>query len=488
MGRRSRGKERHVRTEPATAEVAGPAGAPRASRTIQILVVLLLAGPTLVATAQRIASNIGLDFYNFWGVSAALRTGDGHIGDPYENGTRYLDRIRQVVASSGDDKLQAVSREWSAPDFTGSPLLYTIFGAVSREYTGALSAFQVMQVIAFLASCLFLAHIYRFGLFSGACLALISLIGYQPFVADLRVANLGCLQLALLAALLACARMLHERPHGRRGLLLCSAVLALLAAATLTKPNIALIAGFLALHLAVRHGRRVFLIGSGVAGVVALTLFILPCVYFGTWTVWRDWYGFVYGADPLMLVRSVVDGNYSTVAMVSHALGVGVRSTAMAIGTTLVASLGVATTFAGAAREDTGAAGGPVRRAARHLVARMGEEPELALAIGVGLTMAVSPLLWFHYYLIALIPCFWLLHERSGTRVAAWCAAASMVLSSGVPGILIGLALSEGAVAWATAISWIPLWAGVLVMVARPADRTEFDVAAIRLVPAGASE
>ncbi|HVZ49240.1 MAG TPA: hypothetical protein VG916_10685, partial [Gemmatimonadaceae bacterium] len=300
--------------------------APRVSRTVQLLILVLLAAPTLVSTAQRVATNVGVDFYNVWGVSAALHAAGPALGDPWRNGDGYLAKVRELVAASGDPKLQQVATYWRVPDYTGSPLLYTIFGPMAGPYSGTLSTYQAVQVIAFVAACVLLAQLYGVDFFSASFIALISLIGYQPFVSDLRVANLGSVQFAVLAVMLACARALrtrHADTGGARAVALCAVVLAALVGLTLAKPNITLVTACIAVHLALRHGRRTFVPAALVAVGVGAALAILPCLYFGSWGVWHDWYSFVYGSNALMLVRNVDDGNYSTVAIAASALGAG---------------------------------------------------------------------------------------------------------------------------------------------------------------------
>src|ERR1043166_3644862 len=68
-----------------------PASAPRHGRTIQTLMLVLLAAPTLISTADRIRTGYGFDFYNFWGVAEARQSEGADLGDPYRNGTVYLD-------------------------------------------------------------------------------------------------------------------------------------------------------------------------------------------------------------------------------------------------------------------------------------------------------------------------------------------------------------------------------------------------------------
>lgn len=464
--------ERAAIVEPAAEQ---PRPTPRPKRLIQILILVMLAAPTLISTADRIRTGYGFDFYNFWGVTVARRSQGPALGDPYRNGADYLAKVKQVGTANDTAKLGVAADYWHSPDYTATPLLYMVFGLVPRDFDVALAVYQTVQVAAFVVAWLVLGYLCGIDLFSASCLALASLIAYQPFVSDLRVANLGSVQFVLLVGMLAWARALRDRclrdsAGGRRRVVACAALFAALAAVTLFKPNVALVAVLLAAHLAIRHGRKRVLPAAAAALCVAALLVILPALYFGTWDVWKDWYTFVYGSNADMLVRSISDGNYSTVAMLSAILDTSASGTAITIMALLVGSLVVA---AATVRDAAGD-----RVGWRAAAARLGDEPELAACVGVALTLAASPLLWLHYYIIALIPCLWLLLARPASPWVARLAALCIVLSSGVPGLLLTWAGWGLAIPVTTAMSWLPLWVATLMAVRAPRERSAWPTPA----------
>jgi hypothetical protein len=95
-------------------------------------------------------------------------------------------------------------------------------------------------------------------------------------------------------------------------------------------------------------------------------------------------------------------------------------------------------------------------------MARVAGDLHLAMAIAITLTLALPPLVWFHYYILALIPSLWLLNLPSTRPSLRWCGLAALVLSAGLPA---GLFLLLG---WNTsghvsgALSWLVLWLGIL--------------------------
>lgn len=109
--------------------------------------LVLLAAPALISTADRVRSGYGFDFYNSWGVAVARQSEEGpDLGDPYRDGAAYLERAQRIATASNDAKLGVAASYWHAPDYTGTPLLYTMFGMVPSDYTVALTVFQTVQV------------------------------------------------------------------------------------------------------------------------------------------------------------------------------------------------------------------------------------------------------------------------------------------------------------------------------------------------------
>ena len=426
------------------------------------LIVLFLVSLALSQVAGPISKEVGIDFYQYWGVPVALRLSGDTLGAPYKNGQRYTETLREYAARAGDPRLQAANSFWTGPDFAASPLLYTAFTPVSRSYTASLAAFRTLQLALFLGSVLFLGHLHRLERFYLACLALLCVLVYQPLLSDLRVANLGCFQLAALTGLLFLAGAVTRAPSFARRAALATVYLAALAALALSKPNLLVISALLAAHLAVRHGPRLFIASALPAAAAAAVLAVVPCLYFGSWSVWREWYEFVYGADAYMLVRSVDSGNYSTALLLSSRLGLDVYAVSIVLlamlGASLLAALAWSRRSSAATESSTGRA---ALRAAQQIVG----DPRMAMAVGIVLTMAGSPLYWLHYYLLLLIPTLWLLSAPASATYLAWLAAAAVVTSSGMLAPLFWWLQRLDALPPSIALSWLPLWCAILLRI-----------------------
>ena len=432
--------------------------------------MVILAAVVLSQPVPRVFEAIGIDFYNFWGVPVAMRITGHTLESPYTQGPRYSEVLKQYAATANQPKLTAAARFWTGPDFTASPLLYTAFAWVSSDYAASLRAFQVVQMLSFVAAFLLLGHVYRVGLFHLLCLTLVCFVFYQPLLSDLRVANLGCLQfLYLTVALYLASALPRVSAFGRRAWL-AAALLAALALLTLGKPNVALISVLLAMHVLVRHGRRLFLIAAVPAVIVAAAALGLASLYFHSWTVWRDWYRFVYGANAYMLVRPVTQGNYSTSVLLSSWLGVDVY----VAGVVLAALLGLSLIVASV--RGSGPSWSPAALW-RNMLTCVFENPRVALAIGLLVTVAVSPVYWLHYYVVCLIPSLWFLNASRFARSRGTLAAVAVVMSSGVLGVLLWALRWPDAMPSTIALSWLPLWCALLVGLHTPESGDRRDVA-----------
>lgn len=438
---------------------------PRIPGPVPCLILLILGSLALSQSAAHISRVVGMDFYQYWGVPVAMRLTGHTLGSPYRDGQRYVETLKAYAATVTDAKLKAASGFWGGPDFAASPLLYTAFTLVSTDYTVAVQTFQALQLVFFLGAFLLLGALYRFDPFHLLCLAFLCVLFYQPLLSDLRVANLGCFQLIGLTGLLFLGGAIARAPFFLRRAGLGALFLAALAMLTLCKPNVALISALLAVHLGVRHGRRLFVAAALTAVIAAALLLILPCLYFGSWTVWREWYDFVYGSNAHMLVRRVADGNFSTAVLLSSWLGLDVYAVSLVLLGLLAASPIVAAGWSRIAGPPAGSSGGQAAVAA---LRRVFEDARLALGIGIVLTMAISPLYWLHYYVLLLIPALWLLNAPARSGYVPGLAALAVLMSSGILEFVFRLLQWPGAIPASIALSWLPLWGAVLLHMSSP--------------------
>jgi hypothetical protein len=433
------------------------------SRPVALLILLILVQLVVAQSLNLVPRIITVDFFQYWGVGAARRMATEPLGTPYRDMRAYWTVLNQHTTGSSVAKLDALSRAANRPGFTATPLTYLGFAAFPADFTTAAAVYHVIQLLAFFGGVIVVGRVYRFALFPLVCLACVLVLGSGPVSSDLRVGNIGCLQFAALAGCVAVADRLRQTP---RPAVVGGVLLSGVAVLVLVKPNIVPALGMLALHLWVVRGPRVFVLSAVPAVVVGAVAVVAPCLYFGTRSVWYEWYRFVFGHNPYALARAPGGGNYSGSRLFATWLGVDVWVVIAAI----LALIGLSALAVLAGRDiRTVAAAG---LAVRATLARVLGDLHVATAIGVIASIALPPLTWYHYYVIALIPGLWLLTAPPGpgSRPAMLCGLAGLILGLGLLNVLFIPLGWTGAVSFVTALSWIPLWAGVLLRLRAPAD------------------
>jgi len=428
-------------------------------KTLMIAVLALLA----VQQWQRRPPAVGFDFYQFWAVSKARSFTEEKLASPYVERERYAAALSAHAQQSPDERLRTSSGyRGGTLDLTGTPLFYWVFGGMPRDYTVSLVLYQLVLLMMFLVCAVVMGAVYHKGAFDLLPLACLLLLAHDPLVSDLYVGNVNAVQLGVLALFGVwsdrCAARRDARPSLRR----CAMMVGALVLVTLLKPNLALVCLLLACHLWVIHGTRLFLRALAVGVVFGVVLMALPCLRFGSWRVWLDWYTFLAGAGGGGLVYPVADGNFATVVLLADALGIGVVKAGLLVAFVLLASL------YGALRGSMRGGDGSSRTLAE-AGSRLLRDPQLCLAVGIVVTLAISPLVWKHYYVLSLLPAFWLLSPRRRGLWPGALSAASIVLTSGVVvATLAGQWVGVRALwPYGFALGLLPLWLAVLIVVAR---------------------
>ncbi len=421
-------------------------------RAVAALIVLILVELVVAQSLNLFPRVTSIDFYQYWGVSAARRLSDQALDTPYTNAAGYRAVLDEYAARFGPSKAEGLR----APAFTATPFAYMLFAVFPADYPRAALLFHALQVLLFVAAVIVLGGLYRYPLFPLLCLAFLLVLGSGPLFSDVRLGNLGCFQLFALAGVLALADRLRRVPGAAA---LGAVVLSSLTLLTLVKPNVALVAAIMAVHLWLAHGNRLFAIAAVPALVSGAAAVVIPCLYFRSWTVWQEWYRVVVGADPYRLAVDPGGGNYSSTRQLSLWLQADVWTVAAFIAAALIISM-IAVSVKAERRLRASSPWAGLASAFR--------DPHLAAAIGVTMTIALSPLFWYHYYVLALIPGLWLLNASSPPGYLPLCGLAALVLSSGLLNVLLLPLGWTGAAAAGAALSWVPLWGGILLRTGSP--------------------
>lgn len=434
-----------------------------ASLKTSLLLAALVAGPAF-QILEALSKNAAIDFYQYWAVPKALTLPDFGSPSPYTERKKYADALNRYAAQSYDEGLREVSRFRSQFHFTGTPLFYAAFVVFPTHYSTAVRVFRATEVLLFVMAILVCGWLHRVGPSESLLFASVLLATYQPFRSDYQVGNVNTFQLFVCVLLTAYAERLLDRRNGPGRLAARTLFLSALGALTLFKPNLAVVALLLGMHVLVRHGMRLSPQAITLAAACSLVLLVLPCPSFGSWTIWQEWFGTVYGGGGhgtmAALAASPTLGNYAALGMVSSRLGVGVFAAQAVMGVALgLPALGA---LALATRQS------PARTQAiwRGMILAL-RDPHMVMAAGVIALFASSPLVWLHYYTLVLLPGLWLLwgrHEWVGARALG---ALSILLASGVLSVVSAVFRQPEVRALMFVSSWVPVWIGVVAAAAR---------------------
>ena len=413
------------------------------------------------------------DFYNFWGVAAAKQWDPTLQGPyagkkgPHDGAQRYSAALAERAAQSHDKKLKKATHvRRKGMYLTSTPFLYASFGifeSSDSSYTVAWRNYFALQVLTFAASIVAVVYVYSGALFPGLVLALTLIITFVPFHSDLNVGNLNSIQLGGVTLLvLASKRAVSASPtRQKRLVVLGNSVWPVRHGAAQAQSGL-IFCCHDASCLIASNGWRDFLRWLLPWGtLLGVILVVWSGSIFGRVSVWIDWYDKVFGADPGRLVFPSDMGNVSTALWLSETVSVpiSIATFALVAGVLLLAILGIGWV---SVRAGTGLRGG-VRLAVEAF-----RDPASAATIGLILTFALMPLVWFHYYVLILFPALWLASKPDHGSVVRLAGALSVLLAAGVLQSVMGPFFGWRGLQYdAVALSWIPVWVGVVIVLIR---------------------
>jgi len=416
----------------------------------QTLLTLLLAAVASFAYANHRERTAGVDFYANWAAAAAQRSAGQSLGSPYINLDGYADIHRTMVMQHPDDEPlflatafwynSAAGRSWLPLQ---TPLIFTSFTLFPSDFS---FAFALYRWSAWL---LFIFALALWGSLSPSLAgwmpasAFILLLSFFPVQRDLGVGNVGVFLLAGLVSALVLVHRIKRLSAGHA--VVFQAVLATwLTFLTLFKPLVllpCLLVGLYVLVTGTSRERVAFLLASTAS--LALCL-LVSSWFFGSWTVWLDWFDYLAVRKHMVFPSSSF--NCSLVIILVERFGTNPLVFSAAIGGVLIGSLLVV--FRSRVLTARSLFGDPVQLASLSILA----------------TLAVSPLVWHHYYVLAVLPALWLFSRRDGSLLitglvlVAWLANTPLIVNW-----LLAQSHSDGAL-MLQSVSWVPLWIGSLLV------------------------
>jgi len=298
---------------------------------------------------------------------------------------RLVEQYRSKALAENPKSRRAAAAKWPFPGVTGSPFLYSTVNMLSTgNYESSYRIWSTLSLISFSAAILLVCHLLGFSMTASLAIFVPCLFWMDAFHSDLRVANINSIQLGMLAL----AYFLLSRDTKMVYLLSAGALIAMIA---VLKPNLAPVSLLLLGAWLIRGQRRKFLFG--LAGMAVGVLFALGVsgLFFGGMGIWFQWLDRLFWLTQIHMPVSA--GNYDILRSLGLTLGArGQIVLAMVICALTLGFLWWGRKSDGQAREQA-----PEARRERELI-------EYAQLIGMGclVHMMVSPLVWLHYYVLAI--------------------------------------------------------------------------------------
>ena len=408
----------------------------------------------------------GVDFYHYWGVAKAQQLSPSPLNSPYIATDTYAEVLNRYAETIEDKRLRAANAYRRTLDLTGTPLLYTFFAILPENYTRAIVSFRFFQLILFILAILLIGVLQNCS-DNFLTLALVLSVTFIPFLIDLRVGNLNAIQLFLIiisTLLVDRANCHHSHQRLHSGLI----ATCLFIFITLLKPNLILPLSALSISFLVRYGvpKLTVLIPAGIA--FSTLLILLTSVFLGSSQVWLDWYSLVSNRDRL--AYSLVSDNFSTPLLISHHYNLDIYAAVAVLAAFLAISLGSAILISAFKR---GLAVGD----SLNVMLDLFRDTGLTVSIAMTVTIALSPLVWVHYYTLLLLPALWVINPNRYCRRANWFSLIAIAYSGGIILQLLSslrITLSPELHATSFILGWVFVWARILLIVLNLSDKKSY--------------
>jgi hypothetical protein len=431
---------------------------------IYILIISLLICTALISAITLFKTSQGIDFYHYWGVMKAQKWSEGKLGSPYKEPGEYA-KVLNAHSDRSDDRRLKIANRFRRDltkdvNLSQTPLLYIVCSVFPEDYSLAFGIFQSLQILMFIGSIVLLSSCFSGNRLILLTLALMMVLFYQPLLSGLRVGNVNTFQFIFIVLITVFAeRYLGGRSEGK-SLWPDSVFICMAALLVLLKPNMLLVGLLFVFYLWARRGTKTFMRAAGAGAIFCALIFLITVVQYDSWTIWSEWYSYVKGGDEKTLIEPVSRGNFSTVLLASEKYEKSTKNVTIIIACILAVS-SIAALILSRSRDTRGLKG------MWQNTVQAFRDPYLCASAGLTATLALSPLVWYHYYIISLFPAIWLLSDRHPKFISI-SGLLSILLTSGVVfGVGSVLFNWSSSLPYIIAAGWIPLWIGILMVVVR---------------------
>jgi len=402
----------------------------------------------------------GVDFYQFWAVIKARQLISKDLKSPYPASKQYANCLKIYTDRSSSPLLKEANRIRSNLDLTGTPFLYSIFIILPKNYESALFLYRLIQAVVFIASVILLALTYKENFLPFMAFALLLIVVYEPISQDIWMGNLNAIQFGILSLLAVLALRIKSATEDKDKIIAGIIFVCGLVFFNMLKPNYVLVFLFLMAFLWKTLKTRLFLLTTAAGAIFGILLAAIPCFLFNSVWIWLDWWYQLQRlrADSLKSLYAIEEGNFSTPLLLSKILDIKTEYCFLLTGFFLVLTLATAVCIRIPSRKEN------IIKRFLTGTSFIFQYPMLCISIGLIITMALSPLIWMHYFVILLLPAIWMIADKSNWKYAGISAVISMVLASGILFRVVKLHWENwySLVPYVFGLAWVPLWVGIL--------------------------
>jgi hypothetical protein len=336
----------------------------------------------------------GPDLYHPWAI--ALPADSRPASSPYVAASEWGDVLnRRTLMPQSSAKLAFAGRYWqmrTAQRFepTATPFYYSVFGFLPADYDRAQLVWIALQYVALCFGVYALSRVRGMNRLPALCTMLVVALTFQPFLYDVAVTNANAFQFAFLAGMI-CISIRFAGLSTRFDWLHLAMVMLLVA----FKPNMLWVAAAFVMRYGVTWGTPRLVRAALRASLVLPFVYAAGAWYFHDAGIWAQWADYIGGRNGGTILYSIQMGNHALAQIFYERFGaVGPVVYSVLIALALAAAL-LITVVAGR--------GG---RSPRAVLSGLFGDAWTAAGIGVVITLAAAPLIWYHYFVWALIPIF----------------------------------------------------------------------------------
>ncbi|MFA6293994.1 MAG: hypothetical protein WC637_19555 [Victivallales bacterium] len=268
--------------------------------------------------------------------------------------------------------------------FFNTPFLYTCLQLfVGGDYERDISLFYLVQLLSFMFFIIIVMHLLNFSFTSILYPAMLFSVFFGPFLCDIRVGNVVLLQLAFLALYLACTHLIRKRDIGQMTGGVALGLMVFFKPTMIFVPFMLLV-GWLAL----KQYRQAALSFMGMAAG-SLFAVLSASLFFSTFRVWFWWFNSACDISSLPYV-TVGEGNFALSRVLGEFCGLQ-KLSFIFLALLLAVIISIAVSIG---KKDLTKTQGMTES---HCPDNL-----LMISIGCLICLICSPLVWIHYYMLAL--------------------------------------------------------------------------------------